>query len=430
MLIFTEHITPRLSYVLNFIFRDCFREEVQLTDKPEEFRSGDGPRINYAHTPVPECFHIIPSGLLADTGISEIDPGYGEGPVPLLFCHEDPDKGFDVFSAVFYMISRYEEYLPFPEDMYGRFTAEHSLGGQNGFLELPVVDIWVKDLRKRLLMHYPAIRLEEGVSRFMPTCDIDLPYAYLHRSIIRTLAAGVRARVEKNVDLQFRREVLAGRKPDPFDTFTEMEAIHTLRGLRPLVFFLTSRYGKYDNSISPRSKAFRDMVEHTVKYADVGIHPSFRAAGHPETITRETATLSAISGSQISRSRQHYLKFRLPGSYRDYLEAGITEEYSMGYASAAGFRAGTCRPFYFYDLEREEETGLKVFPFHVMDRTLKDYMALSPTEAIEKITTLASAAREVGGTFTSIWHNDAFSNYGEWAGWKDVYLHLTDLFAG
>ena len=96
----------------------------------------------------------------------------------------------------------------------------------------------------------------------------------------------------------------------------------------------------------------------------------------------------------------------------------------MGYPSQTGFRAGTCTPFHFYDLRKEAETPLVIYPFQVMDRTLKDYMKLRPAQAINKINEIIGEIRAVNGTFISIWHNDTFSDAGEWQGWLEVYENL------
>jgi hypothetical protein len=464
MLIFTEHNTPRLRYVLDFIFREGFGMDFRITGDPEEFRAEEGPKISYSDlrsgdpgTGYPgtgdpdsgdpgtgDALRIPASGLLAETGVSAMDPGLNKnGSVPVLFTagpdNPSPNRtdnlqhpgnagtDFDLFAAVFYMISRYEEYLPFEGDRYGRFPAGESLAGKHGFLEMPVVDLWLEDLREKLKKRFRNLQLASAAFQFQPTCDIDLPFAFLHRGMFRTLGAGIRAGLKNGPEQrQLRRQVLGGEAKDPFDTYSEMETIHSRHGVRPKIFFLTAKYGKYDKSISPKSAAFRELVKQSMNYADVGIHPSFRASDSPAELQREVRMLTGITEQKISRSRQHYLRFSLPGSYQDYLAAGIREEYSMGFASAAGFRAGTARPFFFYDLLKEEVTPLRVFPFQVMDRTLKDYMKLDPRQAMERILSLADAVRKTGGTFSSIWHNDAFSDYGEWNGWKDVYLQMME----
>jgi hypothetical protein len=338
----------------------------------------------------------------------------------------ETDIPFDIFSAVFYMLSRYEEYLPYEPDLHGRFEAENSLAMKYGFLESPVVDMWVMDLRERLSGMFPGLNLSAGEFTFLPTSDIDLPFAILHRNVLRKVGADLRASLKRNGDSELRRAVLSGELKDPYDTFDEMGKIHNVRGLRPMLFFLTSGYGRYDKSISPQNKTFRELVARTMQFGHPAIHPSYRSSGKLAILKKEIRTLAAIAGTGIHESRQHYLRFSLPQSYRQYLEAGIRQEYSMGFASHCGFRAGTSRPFHFYDLENEVETPLKVIPFQVMDRTLKDYMQLSTDAALEKIRKLVDTVRGVRGTLVTIWHNDAFSDQGEWQGWKQVYLDMLD----
>ena len=426
LLVYTESNSPRLQYVLNFIIRDCLGCDYSVIDQERIFSPHQGPKINYSGKYGLDGFRIPASGLLVEDCIRKMEPlPDTSGDVPLLFSDDKgADLSFDIFSAVFYMISRYEEYLPHEPDHHGRFDAGSSLAMKYDFLELPVVDLWVLDFKSRLQGMYPDLALSQDEFTFQPTSDIDLPFAILHRGILRKMGANIRSSLKRNGESEMRRAVLSGEVKDPYDTFDEMGRIHSERGLKPIIFFLTSGYGKYDKSISPQNQTFRELVGQTMKFGHPAIHPSYRSAGKPAILQKEIRTLSKITGVDIRSSRQHYLKFTLPDSYRQYLEAGILREYSMGFASHCGFRAGTSRPFQFYDLENETETALKITPFQVMDRTLKDYMKLSPISAVEKIRKLVDAVRSVNGTFVSIWHNDAFSDKGEWEGWKIVYLEL------
>ena len=426
ILIYSECKSPRLQYVLNYIFRDCLRCNFSVTDQETIFSPHQGPKINYSGKYGLDGFRIPASGFLLENIIRKMEPlPETSGEVPQLFSDDkETDLRYDIFSAVFYMISRYEEYLPHEPDHHGRFDAGSSLAMKYGFLELPVVDLWVQDLQEGLSGKYPELDLSPGTFRFQPTSDVDLPFAILHRGILRKMGANIRSSLKRNGESKMRRAVLSGDVKDPYDTFEEMGRIHAVRGLKPIIFFLTSGYGRYDKSISPQNVTFRELVGQTMKFGSPAIHPSYRSAGKPAILQKEIRMLSDITGMDILDSRQHYLKFRLPESYRQYLEAGIRKEYSMGFASHCGFRAGTSKPFYFYDLEKEAETTLKITPFQVMDRTLKDYMKLSPIAAVDKIRQMVDAVRSVNGTFVSIWHNDAFSDLGEWDGWKVVYLEM------
>jgi hypothetical protein len=426
ILVYTECKSPRLQFVLNYIFRDCFRCDFSVTDQEIMFSPYQGPKINYSGKYGLDGFRIPASGFLAEDCIRKMEPmpeTSGEF-IQLFPDNKEADLPFDIFSAVFFMISRYEEYLPYEPDHHGRFDAENCLAMKYDFLESPVVDIWVMNLRKRLSGMYPGLDLSPGIFTFQPTSDIDLPFAILHRGVLRRVGGNIRSSLKQNGESEMRRAVLSGEVKDPYDTFDEMGKIHRGRGLQPIIFFLTAGYGKYDKGISPQNESFRELVGQAMKFGSPAIHPSYRSAGKPAILKKEIRTLSTIAGTGILDSRQHYLKFNLPESYRQYLEAGIRKEYSMGFASHCGFRAGTSKPFQFYDLEKETETALRVIPFQVMDRTLKDYMKLSPASAKEKTRQLVDAVRLVNGTFVSIWHNDAFSDQGEWQGWKEVYLEM------
>jgi hypothetical protein len=93
----------------------------------------------------------------------------------------------------------------------------------------------------------------------------------------------------------------------------------------------------------------------------------------------------------------------------------------MGYAEEPGFRAGIARPFYFYDLEQDVATNLKIIPFQVMDVTLYRYKKLDPQSSQELILKIISETRKVGGLFVSIWHNTSLLDNKECKPWRSVF---------
>jgi hypothetical protein len=108
------------------------------------------------------------------------------------------------------------------------------------------------------------------------------------------------------------------------------------------------------------------------------------------------------------------------------IENDILDDYTMGYASQPGFRASICTPYYFYDLDVERETPLRINPFAVMDGTLKDYMDLTPADAFEIIDNLITEVKKVNGVFISLWHNESLSDKLRWKGWRNLYEKLLE----
>ena len=118
------------------------------------------------------------------------------------------------------------------------------------------------------------------------------------------------------------------------------------------------------------------------------------------------------------------MKLTLPETYNHLSDLGIKDDYTMGYASAVGFRASICSSFTFYNLDTESALPLMVHPFAVMDATLLYYLNLNPQVSLSKIKQLVNEVKAVNGTFISLWHNDTFSNFKQWKGWQSVYEEL------
>ncbi|MGH2565957.1 MAG: hypothetical protein ACRDE5_15675, partial [Ginsengibacter sp.] len=110
--------------------------------------------------------------------------------------------------------------------------------------------------------------------------------------------------------------------------------------------------------------------------------------------------------------------------YRGLIESGIKEDYSMGFPYAPGFRAGTSKPFYFYDLKNERSTGLKIFPITLMDGNFTEKEYPTSEKILESIDRLIREVKNVGGTFISIWHNHTVSDTDEYRSWRNIHSKM------
>ena len=332
---------------------------------------------------------------------------------------------FDPFAAAFYLISRYEEYFDGPRDQFGRFPAEESLAYKNNFLHQPVIDIWAKYLLAVLQNQYPDLESKVRSYRFIPTYDIDNAYAYKHKGFLRIMGGFANALRKMNwKECRERLKVLANRTKDPYDTYELQFELHDKYGLQPVYFFPVGEYGEYDKNISPESPAYRNLIQSLSDYYRTGIHPSFRSNNDIKILDKEVSILSQILKKDIVYSRQHYVKLHLPQTYENLMELDIEKDYSMGYPSQVGFRASTASSFYFYDLNLEIKTKLKVYPFAVMDVSLRHYLRLHPDDAIRQIEGLIREVKAVGGLFISLWHNHSLGETHGWEGWRKVYEQM------
>ncbi len=430
ILIYVQNITPRVSYIFHFIFNDILNVAYDLTSDKQKFEASELPRISYSETEIENTAQIIPHTLLFESGIKEQMIGVTEWKGTKVFFQTDSilDVPFDLFAASFYLLTRYEEYLPHKNDSHGRFPAEEGLAFKNDFLEEPVVDQWAFLFADALKQHYPKLKIPERKFQFIPTIDIDVAYAYKYKGFGRTIGAFAKALVKFDfVDNLKRIKVLFGLEKDPYDRYDFFGKLHKRYNLAPFFFFLVGRYAQFDKNHSIRKKEYRDLIKKISTGAQVGLHPSYGSNLDFNALEEEVDGFSQIIGRKVEKSRQHFLKLTVPDTYRNLIKIGIREDYTMGFASKPGFRAGTCTSFHFYDLENEAQTLLKIFPFQVMDGTLNQYMKLNPEEAVKKIRKIVNSVKLVNGTFISLWHNESVGEQRDWKEWSGIYEEMLKI---
>ena len=334
---------------------------------------------------------------------------------------------FDLFSASFYLLTRYEEYLPFIKDKYGRFDAEESLAFEKGFLDKPLVNIWAIDLANKLQIAFPSLEILKSEYRFITTIDVDAAFAYRHKGMLRTMGAYAKDLLALDFqEMRNRTTAILKKQDDPFDTFDYQFAVHRKYNLNQIYFILFADYGTNDKNTPTHSRIFRELVRWIADHADVGIHPSFTSNSVSGKLKNEIINLSKTLHREVVKSRQHFLILHLPSTYRNLINQGITDDYSMGYASQIGFRASICSSFLFYDLEMENTTTLRIHPFAAMEGTLRDYNQLNTEESIARYKKIIAEVKQVGGTYISIWHNESLSDKKRWKGWREVYEKMIE----
>ena len=430
ILIYTHKTNNRIKYVFNLIFRDLLQVNFSITNNTEDFLAYEGPKLNYSFQSIGNELFFLSCNLLFETGIKQqkIDHVLFDQikcPFPLYKQSQFP---FDPFAAIFYLTTRYEEYLPYKKDAFDRFDASESITTQLDFLKKPVVDIWTQKIAIAISEKYPSFIFPKKNYKFIPTIDIDSAWAYKEKGIIRSLLGYIKSFTKFNFpDILERSKVLSRLLKDPFDTFDLKFYLQKKYNLSPLYFILFAEYAQYDKNISIYNRKFQSLIKSIDDYAVVGIHPSFKSNSNLKKLNTEITQLSNVLKREVTKSRQHFLKLSFPSTYRTLIEADILEDYSLGFASATGFRAGICNPFHFYDIDLEKETNLKLYPFAVMDGTLRDYNHIEAKDAISHIKPLIDEVKAVNGTFISLWHNESLSNQKRWVGWDVVYEEMIKL---
>ena len=424
VLVFAATTTPRLRYILHFIGAEIFDTPVTITNDKEEFVSSAFVRINYSDVnfnfPV---FTIRPVGLLFESGINAAQPDVIMFEKTKALYKTEGDFPFDLFAAAFYLISRLEEYQPHTKDEYGRYAHTNSLAFREGFLSVPVINIWLAALKEALANRYPSLLFKRQQFVCNITYDIDIAYSYLHKGPLRTAAGFLRSIFAGNwQQVAERWQVLGGRKQDPFDCYEWLDALHLYCRLKPCYFFLVAKKQTgYDKNISTAKRPFRELIEYYAGRYETGLHPSWQSGDHPKLLKEEKEWLEVVADKPIRLSRQHYIRFDTPQTFRRLAEIGITDDYSMGYGTVNGFRASVCSPFKWYDLLKEAESSLTIHPFCFMDANSLFEQKQTPQEAYLELTGYYETAKRLNGTITTIWHNHLLGHDEPSLGWRQMF---------
>ncbi len=434
LLLYSKTISTRLTYVCQQVFSDWLGLSVRYTNSIAAYQNHIGIKVNYSDNSLSSNdFFLAKNTLLFENNIKNrplFPILYNK--IPALFQIDRPDAvfPFDLLATIFFHLSRYEEYWAFKADRHGRFPASESWAYQNGCLQRPIVNLLVAELKKELKKRFPSIIFKKQVFQFQPTYDIDMAWAFRHKGWKRAIGGYVNDLTKGQfLSLKNRLKTHFGLQIDPFQKFDFLANLSRKFDLAPIYFFLLGDYGLYDKNNSVASTAFKNLIQELSLNNQIGTHPSYQSIGNLPIIKKEKQRLAAITNQEIHRSRQHYLTLYFPKTYQLLIENGITEDYSMGYAMDTGFRAGTALPFFWYDLEKETATNLRIHPFQVMEVTLKEYLHLTPAAAKERIQQLIANTKAVDGVFCSLWHNSSFSELDGWNDWEQVYVDMIEELA-
>ncbi len=427
ILVYSERSGPRLLYTCRFIFEFVLNVRVVYASSEEELLKSPLPKINYSHKKIESCLQILPNGLLEENRVSHsLKPIFsGLGKEAVMFPVEEGNFTFDIFSAVFYCISRYEEWQPFEADKHNRFEANKSIFYEKGLLQIPMVNHWINKLKTEIEKKFENINWPAKKFVHISSIDVDNLYAYKQKGLLRTCGAfakDVFSLKWENARLRFK--TICGFMKDPFDIYGEVAEFCEENHVPLIFFFLQRTNTKFDRTISPNSGAFKEVFKLLDKpNVTIGLHPSYETPNNPEKLKEELGFINKSTGKSIRISRQHFLRFDIKKTPLLLKQSGFIADFSMGFASLPGYRSGTYTPFNYYNFETEQEVDFTLVPFSVMDGVYFIYSQTSASAALEDMISMKKEAQKLDGIFVSVFHERTFYEK-MYPGFKEVYFKL------
>ena len=383
-----------------------------------------------------------------------VDNAAGTLKIPVFRCDSDFDGEIckisdhriecscDLISPAFSLLSRYEEFNVYALnledwDEHDRIPFEGTLADKYDMVEIPLADEYALLLRKWLCDSFPdRFKVVPRTPRFVPTHDIDLLYRF--ETQFQSLKSIFGRDLMINRDMKMVRKSLSEYRAwkqdfyqDPYiQAILKFSKLEKEAGMEPVFFFKALVEGDEDATYDIRDvRMLRIWKEIKQNGGIVGLHGSYGSVEKDGQLLMERKRieeqLADFAGS-VTAGRQHYLRTFFsddPNSLDLWQEAGITNDYTLGFAERCGFRCGTCHPYPLYDVRNDRVTDIIEHPLIVMDGTLFDYMKLSVTKARTLTQRLKQRCFDVEGDFVILWHNHAttreFEEY-----FDSVYLPL------
>lgn len=402
--------------------------QVKFTTTVEEFIAHDSLKMSYTRQPLSNEIFVRNHELLFEQGLSDVDINVQDwsGTKCFFSVGERSALPFDIFAASFYLLSRYEEYLPHVKDAYGRFTATESLAYKADFLKQPVVDIWAFRLKAVLAERFEGFVFPQRSYKVQPVIDVPMAYYFKQKGLMRTIGGTVQDLFRLRLRRFYQRfMVLFGFQHDPYDTFKWIINKQKQHKFKFYVFFLIGDFSTYDKNISVNKKKFVSLIKSVSDYCNVGLKASYFSLEDVAVLKQEKKKMEFITNYKLEASRNSFSKINLPMSYRNLTELEVQKDFTMGYLNHTGFRAGSCTPFLFYDLDYETQTPLLINSFHCMDYALLKHQ--SQLDKQQELQRLMNAVKQVNGTFTAIFHNYSLgSNDQRWNGFKQLFTQILE----
>ena len=422
--IYTDKYTNRLKYVADHIFNRILGQSVNIINKVEDIPTvSSSSLIIYSETvKVDGALHIIPSGLLFKKGVREYDitmsTWQGE---KIFFTTQGGDIPFDIFSASFYLLSRYEEYLPIKEnfDEKGCFISEKSLAYREDFLQTPIVDVWAMKLEaelQKLFANYTPS--QDKRFRFIPIISVNSPYRYRTFSILGNILRLGKKVVERDwSEIKKQLRVLLRIDQDPYCNVEKIVELHNRNSLRPLFALKVSNKKWYKKSIYFAYSTYKKVLCRNYQMA---LCVSGVASTSASQLKSEQKRLSRMFKTRIVISASSKSEFVIPNFYRNLSNNKIKEDFSMSYPDRVGFRSSTCTPQRIYDLNKEEYYRIEVHPVPFTAWSVKK-MGLKKEEIVNTAISIAKTVKILKGEFIIASHNDNFVDSSLFKGWASTY---------
>ena len=327
----------------------------------------------------------------------------------------------DIFASVFFMLTRWEEYVNSIRDAHNRFPGIESSAYKNDFLHRPIVNEYVEMLWNMLVnLGYEGKRKNRKFELIL-THDVDILKTEKKlnlRAIVGDLL--------KRKDFRSAYYRMLAIVKDPLNTFTFLMDVSESIGVKSHFYFMSvsDRIGINEMKNYLNSKKFYHLVkEIKLRGHIIGFHPGYFSYNDENQWQKEKQILEKALGFPVFEGRQHYLMMDVSKTLPIWDNQGMEKDSTLSYADREGFRCGTGDCFQVFNFLSRNKLSLVEMPLIVMEGSLKTYQNATADKAKEILNYYIGVGKKYKMCTTFLFHNSSFNNH-TWKGWKKIYNNV------
>lgn len=337
--------------------------------------------------------------------------------------------GVDVFAGVFFMLTRWEEFVLKKLTPQGKVIESELLLVKEGFFDRPVVNEYAQFLSNIFKRYGYSVPIKKHKFEVMLTHDVDWMYLSSIKDLIRNISVMIKSRQYNRIRRVLSSYLMwSAKRANPFDTFDEIIDYSDKYNFKSHFYFRACSKNDIGVAYQITDSITIDTIRKIkLKGHYIGFHPSESTLDNEVLFSTELKRLKDVAGDSVIGGRSHNLLYNI-NSWNMWNNAGLEYDSGCGFQQRNGFRAGITQSYEVFDLKNRKRLPLRQIPFIVMDSVaLRN--KLSGEQFYEDSRHVIDAVRHYGGVVCMNWHSNLF-NSTDMKPFCRVYSRILDYLGG
>jgi len=294
------------------------------------------------------------------------------------------------------LFTKKEEYRTIRLDQHGRFSSQWS---RQKKIEDPEISRFLVD--QGWVPEYP----DNKKFAVCLTHDVDEIYPPMQHIFLSSINSLVKCRW-KEFSSQWLWK-LKGKESSPYWNFRKIMNLERKYNAKSTFYFLATDRDVLRFRYSPDDLKDELGFIHDSGW-EIGLHGGYYSYDNSDEIINEKKRIESLIHTEIIGYRSHYLRFKVPDTWKVLIKAGFKYDSTFGYADRVGFRNGICHPFKPYDLNEKRDLNILEIQMNIMETTLFE-TSRNYQDAWTRTKQLIDTVIEYNGVITINWHSYIFN---------------------